>query len=160
MQNSIIDTYERFYFRNPGEQAGTEALEVNGLTDDVIRSKRGDAVYPLHFKDDIESFKSFCRDTRHFAGHNIRYDLQYIDFRLPNIFCTMNENTKIVKARRRNGRLKYPSLSETIRFYGISSDSSMLHGSLYDSMMVYEVFKKMLETAAIKKKVLLFLEKE
>jgi DNA polymerase III epsilon subunit-like protein len=159
IQNSIIDTYERFYFRKPGEQPGLEALDVNELTDDVIHAKRADAVYPLHFKDDIESFKSFCDDTRHFAGHNIRYDMQYINFALPNTFCTMNENLKIVKARRGNGRIKYPSLFETIRFYNINSDSSMLHGSLYDSMMVYEVFKKMLETGA-REKVLLFLEKE
>jgi DNA polymerase-3 subunit epsilon len=143
--NENIDQYERFYFRKPGEPPGKRAIGVNGLTDDVLKLKRKDADYPECFCDDINSFRDFCSDTRHFVGHNISYDTQYINFKLKNKFCTMRENTKIIKLRKKNGKLKYPSLGETACFYGIETDKNELHGSMYDSLVVYRIFNKMIE---------------
>ena len=55
-----VGEYDRFYFRNPGEAINMGAINVNGLTDDVLEKKREGTIYPVHFKDDIESFYSFC----------------------------------------------------------------------------------------------------
>ena len=75
-----VDQYERFYFRKPGEKLGEEAISVNGLTDEVIKKRRNNADYPEQFCNDISDFRLFCSDTRHFVGHNIFYDKQYINF--------------------------------------------------------------------------------
>jgi DNA polymerase-3 subunit epsilon len=97
---------------------------VNGLTDEVIKIKREGANYPENFCDDISPFRDFCSDTRHFVGHNIFYDKQYVNFWLPKMFCTMRANMKILglKRERANGRPKFPSLGETAQYYGIEID--------------------------------------
>jgi DNA polymerase-3 subunit epsilon len=154
---NVIDCYERFYYRKPGEPVGTGAIRVNGLTDEVIAQKRGDAVYPRHFHEDIEAFRAFCGETRHFSAHNIAFDQQYIPFPMPNIFCTMQENKRVMKLRRRTGQLKFPSLSETAAFYDIAAVPAELHASTYDTQLVYEIFKKMLAADSTRKKTRKFL---
>ena len=157
---AIADRYERFYFRKPGEKLGERAIQVNGLTDGVIQQRRREADYPEHFCNDIEAFRMFCSDTRHFVGHNIFYDKQYINFRLPHEFCTMKSNTKILGLKRKNGRPKFPSLSETATFYEIEFDKSQLHSSMYDSLVTYQVFLRMLENERTRDGVLGFLGKD
>jgi DNA polymerase-3 subunit epsilon len=159
IENNKIDQYERFYFRKLGEAIGKEAIAVNGLTDEMISKKRNGDDYPEHFCDDIASFRSFCKDTRHFVGHNIFYDKQYLNFWLPNIFCTMKANTKIIGLKRANGKIKFPSLEETAKFYGIEVDKNEMHGSMYDSFVTYQVFCRMLENEGVRGKVLTFLNK-
>jgi DNA polymerase-3 subunit epsilon len=153
------DEYERFYYRKSGEKKGEKAIAINGLTNEIIGKRRNGANYPEHFHNDIEPFRIFCSDTRHFAGHNILYDKQYINFRLPNVFCTMKTNTKIIGLRRTNGKPKFPSLSETARFYGIETVNSKFHGSMYDSYVTYLIFCKMLENEKAGDKPLAFLRK-
>ncbi|MCL2211929.1 MAG: exonuclease domain-containing protein [Treponema sp.] len=157
VNSDIIEKYDRFYFRKPGEAVGKEAINVNGLTDNVIKERRGSADYPEHFCDDIQSFRRFCSDTNHFVGHNIFYDTQYINFWLNNVFCTMLSNNKIIGLKRRNGQPKFPSLNETANFYGVEIDKNELHGSMYDSFITYQIFLKMLEHKKVKAKVLEFL---
>ena len=159
VDSNIIERYERFYFRKPCEKAGKEAIEVNGLTDEVLKIKRIGANYPENFCNDINSFRQFCSDTRHFAGHNISYDRQYIDFWLPNVFCTIKANTGIIGLKRQNGKPKFPSLRETAKFYGIETNNNELHGSMYDSYVTYLVFKKMSENEKAKEKIFAFLRK-
>jgi DNA polymerase III subunit epsilon len=159
IESNKIEQYERFYFRKPGERIGKEAIAVNGLTDEVISKRRNGFDYPEHFHNDITSFHEFCADTRHFVGHNIYYDKQYIDFWLPNMFCTMKANIKIVGLKRPDGKPKYPSLIETARFYGIETNKKELHGSMYDSYITYLIFCKMFENDRVKDKVMSFLGK-
>jgi len=159
IESSIITQYERFYFRKPGEELGKRAIAINGLTDEEIAKRRNGDNYPKYFYEDISTFRySFCNDTRHFVGHNIYYDKQYIDFWLPNIFCTMRTNTKIIGLKKTNGKPKYPSLNETARFYCVETDENKLHGSMYDSYIAYQIFIKMLENEKIRDKPLAFLE--
>jgi len=160
VNSEIIDRYERFYFRKPGEEVGMKAIEVNGLTDKVIAERRNGTDYPENFCNDINSFRQFCSDTKHFVGHNISYDMQYINFRLSNIFCTMKSNTSIIGLKRKNGQPKFPTLEETAKFYGIEMIKSELHGSMYDSLITYQIFLKMIEYKKAKKKVFEFLEKD
>jgi len=159
INSDIIERYERFYFRKPGEKIGKEAIAVNGLTDAIIKKRRGGADYPENFCDDIDSFRLFCSDTKHFAGHNIFYDKQYINFWLPNTFCTMMSNNKIINLKKSSGGLKFPSLKETAEFYKIEIDKNELHGSMYDSFVTYQIFLKMLEHDKAKDKTLEFLNK-
>jgi DNA polymerase-3 subunit epsilon len=159
IESNIVEKYERFYFRKPGEELGKEAIAVNGLTDEVIAKRRHEADYPKYFYEDISAFRMFCSDTRHFVGHNIFYDKQYIDFWLPNMFCTMKTNIKNKKKKKYNGKPKFPSLEETAKFYGIDTDKSELHGSMYDSYIAYQVFCKMRGTEKARDKPLAFLKK-
>jgi DNA polymerase-3 subunit epsilon len=159
VESNIIERYERFYFRKPGEKLGKDAIDVNGLTDEVIAKKRNGVSYPKYFYEDISTFRMFCSDIRHFVGHNIFYDKQYINFGLPNIFCTMKANTFIMGLKRKNGKPKFPSLEETARFYSIDTNKSELHGSMYDAYITYQIFCKMLENVEARDKVLSFLGK-
>ena len=51
-----VSEFNRFYFRNEGEELNEGAINVNGLTDDVILSERKNIIrntgieYPLTFK--------------------------------------------------------------------------------------------------------------
>jgi DNA polymerase III epsilon subunit-like protein len=158
--SAIVEQYERFYYRRQGEPFGAGAVGVNGLTDEVITEKRGAAAYPLYFHEDIAAFRAFCGTACHFAAHNIAFDKQFIPFPLPYMFCTMKENKKAIQLRRRTGALKYPSLRETARFYGIETDTSRLHGSSYDAGLVYAIFQKMLAADITRKKIRAFLNKK
>jgi DNA polymerase-3 subunit epsilon len=123
----------------------------------VITKRRNEAGYPKYFYEDISTFRMFCSDTKHFVGHNIFYDKQYIDFWLPKMFCTMKVNTFIIGLKRKNGKPKYPSLEETAKFYDIDTDKSELHGSMYDAYIAYQIFCKMLGNEKVRDKVMSFL---
>ena len=156
--SGILERYERFYFRKPGEKLGEEAISVNGLSEEVINTLRKNAAYPQNFCDDINSFRLFCSDTRHFVGHNINYDKKYIDFELANMFCTMKHNTIPAGLKRPCGKPKYPSLGETAVFYGIEFDENQLHRSMYDAFITYQVFCKMLDNEKTRREAISFLE--
>jgi DNA polymerase-3 subunit epsilon len=158
--NAVEETFGRFYFRNFGEPENAAAIAVNGLTDVVIWRNRGDAQYPEHFKDDPD-FAGFCSGVRHFVGHNIAFDRKFLVFSLPHTFCTMRENTTVIKIPRWSGAggYKYPRLQEAADFYKIETDERQLHGSDYDTRLTYEIFKRMLKDKRTKKAVLDFLEK-
>jgi len=157
VDSKIIDHYERFYYRKANESIGAKAIDINGLTDDVIKVKRKNATYPEYFCNDITSFKLFCSDTTHFVGHNIFYDKQYINFWLPNMFCTMKSNIKILNLKRQCRKLKFPSLEETAKYYDIKIDENELHNSMYDSYITYQIFCKMIIDENTSKKVTDFL---
>jgi len=158
--SNITERYDRFYFRKPGEEIGKDALNVNGLTDEVIEKRRDGVDYPANFCNDINSFRQFCSDTKHFVGHNIFFDKQFINFWLSNMFCTMYSNNDILNLKRSNGQPKFPSLEETAEFYGVELDKNELHGSMYDSFITYQVFLKMIDFEISKIKVLAFLNKK
>lgn len=158
--SNITERYDRYYFRKPDEEIGKEAINVNGLTDEVIEKRRSGADYPDNFCNDINSFRQFCSDTRHFVGHNIFFDTKYINFWLSNVFCTMLSNNDILNLKRSNGAAKFPSLGETAKFYGVELDNNELHSSMYDSFITYQVFLKMIDFEKSKRKVFAFLNKK
>jgi DNA polymerase III epsilon subunit-like protein len=155
--DTVQDRYNRFYFRRPPELPDAQALDCNGLTDDVIREYRQGAAYPEYFREDIQSFKDFCAEAIRFVGHNIQFDAKFLDFELKRTFCTMNENTNIMKLKNRSGGLKPPNLSEAANFYHIAVDEDKWHGSEYDTMLTYQIFRKMLERKGSRERVRGFL---
>ena len=99
-----VSEFNRFYFREEDEEMNEGAINVNGLTDEVIaleRKKLKDKIgdYPLTFKKDMDNFFLFCQDTDHFVAHNINFDRSFVDFSLKNQFDTMMENIDIVLSR-------------------------------------------------------------
>jgi DNA polymerase III epsilon subunit-like protein len=156
---TVKETFSRFYYRSPGEPENAFAIDVNGLTDTVIRQKRGKARYPKYFKDD-EGFTVFCSGVRHFVGHNIAFDRKFLDFCLPHSFCTMRENTDIIRIKRWAKGFKYPRLKEAADFYRVETDEQRLHGSDYDTRLTYEIFKRMLKNELTRESVIRFLKKD
>lgn len=155
-----IDKFNRFYFRNLGEEINQEAINVNGLTDEEIlrRREKSGIKYSKFFKSDTD-FIEFCKGVKHFVAHNISFDRKFIPFRLINQFCTKESNVEILKLVGKFGKYKWPRLNETAEFYGIKINEDKWHGSEYDTKICAEIFRKMLqreETYLIVKK---FLEK-
>lgn len=137
-------TYDRYYYIKNGEKENPEAISVNGLTENEITKRREGHSYPRFFYDDIESFKNFCNETRHFIGHNIKFDLKYIKnyIETPNTFDTMTTNKFIIKLPSSYG-YKNPRLSETAEFYGIDVSCYSFHSSLDDVKVTAKIFRKM-----------------
>lgn len=139
-----FETYDRYYYIKEGEKENPDAVSVNGLTEKEITKRREGASYPKFFYDDIESFKIFCNETRHFIGHNIKFDLKYIDKYIdtPNTFDTMAANRYIMKLPSAYG-YKNPKLSETADFYNIDVSCYSFHSSLDDVKVTAKIFRKM-----------------
>ena len=139
-----FETYDRYYYIKEGEKENPDAVSVNGLTEKEITKRREGFSYPKFFYDDIESFKNFCNETRHFIGHNIIFDLKYIDKYIdtPNTFDTMAANRYIMKLPSSYG-YKNPKLSETADFYNIDVSCYSFHSSLDDVKVTAKIFRKM-----------------
>ncbi len=139
-----FETYDRYYYLKEGEKENPDAICVNGLTKEEITKRREGHSYPEFFYDDIESFKNFCKETRHFIAHNIKFDLKYIEKYIdtPNIFDTMTSNKSILKIPSAYG-YKNPKLSETAEFYNIDVSCYSFHSSLDDVKVTAKVFRMM-----------------
>jgi DNA polymerase-3 subunit epsilon len=144
---SELDRFDRYYY--PVEEFDQAATSVNGLTKEVITEKRGNAIYPEHFKMDSD-FEVFCSDTKRFAAHNISFDSRFIPFMAKHKkFCTMMTNTDIVAVYYMKSKRdwKWPKLSETAAYYNISFNESDLHGSMADTEITSKIFMEMLKRA-------------
>lgn len=135
----IDESYNRFYFRNKGEALNHKALEINGLTDEVIKERRNKADYPERFIEDINSFKQFCKGSALYIAHNISFDSAFIPFiqSSSHTFCTMLNNTFINKTG------KWPTLKATAQYYNIPVDNNKLHDGQYDASLCFEIIKSM-----------------
>ncbi len=157
-----ISEYDRFYFRNEGEPIDFGAINVHGLTDEMITEKRQGVNYPATFKEDMDNFFLYCQDTSHFVAHNIRFDRSFISFPLKNQFDTMMENVDIVKAgiNENYGTYKWPKLIECAKFYNVPMEEEQLHESLYDVLITFRIFYKMTKNPFGKPKIFNFLNKK
>ena len=157
-----VERFDRFYFRNEGEEINADAITINGLSDEEILKRRTDsnAKYSKYFEKDKE-FLDFCKDTKHFVAHNIDFDSKFLSFELKNKFCTQKSNINIVKKESgTEGKYKYPSLMETAEFYNIELDRSQWHGSEYDTYICKEIFMAMLKNKETSDIIIKFLEGE
>lgn len=157
-----IGEYDRFYFRNDGEELNEGAINVNGLTDEVISEKRKGTNYARTFEEDLDSFYLFCQDVEHYVAHNIKFDRSFIPFPLKHQFDTMMENINIVKSgiNENFGTYKWPKLMECAKYYNVPFEENELHGSLYDVLITFRVFFKMSKNVFGKEKVLEFLKRD
>ena len=135
----IVNVYSRFYFPNEGEKIKDSALKIHGLDEARIKELRDGVDYPNYFKNDIESFLTFSKNSSIYVAHNIKFDSSFIPFSGKDIelFCTMENNIFI----NRSG--KWPTLEETAKYYEIKLDRKMLHASNYDVYLCFEIFNAM-----------------
>lgn len=154
-----IGEFNRFYFRNKGEEINEGAISVNGLTDDEIERRRSEDEdkYPLTFKEDINSFIEFCEGCQHYVAHNIRFDRDFVPFKLEYQFDTMIENIDIVRIMGARG-YKWPKLMECASFYKVPLDEDNLHNSLYDVEVMAKVFFRMRKNSIGKNRILRFID--
>ena len=152
----ILEKIDRYYY--PKEEYNDGAIKVNGLNESTITSRRKDATYPKYFKSD-NYIEELCKGVDKFVAHNIKFDESFMPIKIKNDskFCTMLANTNVLKLEHknptyiRNGRAygnsyKWPKLEECVKYYGIESNSEMLHNSLYDVEMLFKVFMKMAQS--------------
>jgi DNA polymerase-3 subunit epsilon len=144
-----VERFDRYYY--PVERFDPSAIAVNGLTGEIITARRGEATYPKYFTED-PSFEQFCSGVRRFVAHNLSFDTQFIPFiGDKKKFCTMITNMDIVAVdflKWRN-QWKWPKLSETAVHYGISFSENDLHGSMKDTEITAEIFRRMLQAARL-----------
>ena len=162
---SKVSEFNRFYFREEDEEMNEGAINVNGLTDEVIafeRKKLKDKIgeYPLTFKSDMDNFFMFCQDTDHFVAHNISFDRSFVDFSLKNQFDTMKENIDILKIENNCGNYKWPKLIECAKYYKVPFEKNQFHGSYYDVLIMFRIFYKMTKNEIAKNRIFNFLEKD
>lgn len=138
------EEYDRYYFIKDGEEENKDAISVNGLTKNEIEKRRGNCCYPKFFYEDIKSFKNFCEGVNHFIGHNINFDLKYVNdyLNIKYTFDTMVSNKYIMKIPCNYG-YKNPRLSETAKYYEIDVDKYSFHSSLDDVKITAKIFRKM-----------------
>lgn len=156
-----VERFDRFYFRNEGEEINADAIAINSLSDEEILKRRTDsnAKYSKYFEKDKE-FVDFCKDTNHFVAHNISFDRKFIPFDLKNQFCTKESNIDILKIPGKFGKYKWPRLNEAAKFYGIELDEEKWHGSEYDTEICKKIFVAMFENEETTEIVRKFLEGE
>lgn len=151
------DRFVRYYFSKEKEDA--QAIMVNGLTKEKIEKLRGeDCSYPKYFFEDFEAFKLFCSDTTHYVIFNADFDMRFISIAEKQankpwkIFDAMKTNTNIVRTEWLEYKKgwKWPTLKETIEFYGIPASTSELHAADYDAEMTAKIFETMIERAGLK----------
>lgn len=154
-----VGEYNRFYYRNPGESINHGAINVNGLSDEIISEKRLDNNYPKHFEDDISSFEEFCDGVDHFVAHNIGFDESFIPFKLKVKFDTMLENVNEVKSswNPKKNAYKWPKLIECANYYKVPFDDENFHESLYDVYITGRILYKMSKSPKTKEKLKKFL---
>lgn len=140
-----FEEYDRYYYIKEGEKENESAISVNGLTCEEITKRRGqNCSYSKYFYDDIKSFEKFCGDSRHFIGHNIKFDLKYIEnhMKIENTFDTMYTNKYILRLPSNYG-FKNPKLSETADYYKIDVSKYSFHSSLDDVKVTAKIFRLM-----------------
>lgn len=154
----LEDSFDRFYFRNDGEEINEKAISVNGLTDEVIEQKRSlsDFEYKKTFLEDLEAFYNFCDGAEHFIAHNIKFDRDFIPFNLKYQFDTMLANIDILKIPGKYG-FKWPKLMECANYYNVPLEEDNLHASMYDVLIMARVFYKMLKKPSTKNMILDFI---
>lgn len=130
-----------------------EASDIHHITTEKMLSEGEDP------KTVYAEFIEAANNTEYVIAHNLEFDLPIVECELlrngfPKVlsdkkqFCTMKAGKKFCKVYDRNGKRKYPNLSEL--FGELYFDNHFLkfegtHNSLADTNMLYRCFMKMIE---------------
>ena len=140
-----IHIFHRYYHAE--ESFNMRAFEVHGLSPDIIEDNRMEqmAEYARYFAKD-EDLLVFSSGCSHWVAHNIDFDKDFLPFEPPRRFCTMRENTPVLRLPRRSHRgFKFPTLRETALYYGLDYDESRAHNGLYDATLARDIFLSMVK---------------
>ena len=148
-----IGEFERYYYRQPGEQENFGATKVNGLSDDVIEKKREsvggtEGRHPLYFKEDEKTFEEFLTDCDILISHNTGFDLRFLTNPPNKTWCSMTNAP--IKLRQYLGAAigkneKFPKLNELASYLNVPWDNENLHGSTYDTLILGRCLYRLLQ---------------
>ena len=137
------EKYERFYF--PVEEYNKKAIAVNGLDEDEVEKRRGDATYPAHFKDDHADLDEFLSGCTKFVAFNVSFDFKWMpqDYQdsSPKLYCTMKNCKDMVGALNVKGHKKNPNLKEAAEYFHIKVASEELHDAAYDTQISKGIYE-------------------
>lgn len=143
--------------RPEGWVMGAKAKEITGLSEELATA------HGIHFVTLVELFIDMVDNADIIVAHNASYDVtvmrravkvycdmtgqEYWDvFKDKTIICTMLAAMDIVKALpKRNGKYKWPNLTECMRFF-FNEDHSKAHDALADVDACARVFYELLDT--------------
>ncbi len=141
----IQEEFDRYYY--PQEPYNRQAIAVNGLTREVIASRRERTSdnYPLHFTQD-QDVSGFCQKTDLAVCHNTPFDSRFLKHyhghEFPRLFCTMRSLTEYCDIPHRLYKIKWPKLEEAVKII-CGRDDFVFHDSLADCHAVLEILKVM-----------------
>ena len=147
-----VDRYNRFYYRLPWKKADGIAIGINNLNSEALVNYRKNTEYPLYFTEDIDDFIKFSQGIYGFISHNLDFDKSFLPFEISNGFCTLKA-TKNIKNYQRSRK----TLKDLACHYDVIIDPTKLHNSMYDTEVLFEVFKGMVINE--ENEVRLFMEK-
>lgn len=142
--------------RPEGWVMGAKAKEITGLNEELATE------CGVHFITLVEVFIDMVENADVIVAHNANYDITvmrravkvYCDmtdqtywdvFEGKTVICTMLAAMDIVKATpKRNGKWKWPNLTECMRFF-FNEDHSKAHDALADVIACARVFYELLD---------------
>ncbi len=145
---------KNFYFQVE-EEVPEQAAKVHGLTKSKLVELGAGTIEGYHeeIQRDFNSRGVLC------IAHNVRYDIQFLmeNFleKRPRLFCTMDYYTDIIKLPGKFDKYKWPRVSETIEYLGVSEKTTLqecnqyygaqnigFHDARFDIACIYEMIKK------------------
>ena len=141
----VQEEFDRYYY--PFEPYNPHAIQVNGLTSEVISAKRQHAgtEYPSHFSQDPD-VPAFCQKFNLAICHNTPFDARFLNYAHGYEFawsiCTMRTFTDYCAIPHHYFGIKWPKLEEAVEIICGRSDFSF-HDSLADCYAVLELLKVM-----------------
>ena len=144
----------RYYYPEEGAEISRVAVEINGLTNEVISEKRKGANYPKHFSEDKEIVDLF-KEADIIVSHNINFDWAFATEshnELKNLedekifYCTMLKSTwECCLNGYWGNEPKWPKLKEAVEILKINPPKGgEYHDPEYDVLCTAELFKKLL----------------
>lgn len=148
--------------RPEGWVMGAKAKEITGLSEELATT------FGIHFITLVELFIDMVDNADIIVAHNANYDItvmrravqvycdmtgqEYWDvFKDKTVICTMLAAMDTVKATpKRNGKWKWPNLTECMRFF-FNEDHSKAHDAFADVVACSRVFYELLDTGVFDK---------
>lgn len=143
-----------------------EASEINGLSTEYL------SMLGIPFDVAMRTFIALAQSTDVFVAHNTDFDTKIIAASLwrlltgegkfsddqihsvikswlgKPVFCTMRESKDIVQAKTKNGKIKYPKLTEAYEFF-FNKPLDRAHSANADAVAVLEIFLAIQDHKAI-----------
>lgn len=144
-----IDTKESFirtYHSEFSYEQSKGAIEINGLTDEVITEIRNKekTKYPRLFKEDISFWGDLLKDIKKIIAHNIKFDSEWlihngVDLLGKELICTQK---LMQKYKPKKGWWK---LKDAINyFYQEFYNAELAHRADYDVEVCLKLYEKLI----------------
>lgn len=162
-EHKLIE-YSNFYLKQP-VVIPVDATNIHGITTAMMLEQ---GIEPSNV---YANFKKVIDNTEYLISHNIDFDIPIMhcdflrngmqwDFPNNRMFCTMKTGTKFCKIPQRNGKYKWPTLTElyqkcfypghSMRIYPDATSTSNVHSANIDAAMTAQCFFKLNELGLFK----------